>query len=234
MSFQRYMIGQDDRKETEPGKRMNRYLGAEADWGKYAFNSQAEVQAAFRDARYESDPDWRDAVAIMLRNSEEHAPGTAGSGIQIGAGALERAMSNKAAARAAEDQAIYAERIQQMFADPRYEKSPSYRREVEDFIRAHEAEIQNAVGHRAIDRTNDTTPVRFQMEGDAVSQARENLKADRKAQAKAEAQDAARSAAREAYFRALGQEDPGQQGEHSVSDEDIFNDDDAAPAPVTA
>lgn len=222
--FQRFMIGQD--QQPEEGNRTNKYLGKEANWSKSAFSSQAEVQAAFQDPRYESDPEFRDAVLIMLQNSpEEHAPGMPGSGIQVGQGILEKAMSNRAAARAAEDQAIYAERIQQMFADPRYEKSPSYRREVEDFIRAHEAEIDQAVGHRAVDRTDATLPIRIQMDGDAIAETRAGIKADRTANAKAQAQDAARAAARQAYFSALNREDPGEHGVNGVSDDVIFSDD---------
>ncbi|MBS0180013.1 MAG: hypothetical protein JSR20_14755 [Nitrospira sp.] len=227
--FQRFMIGQDQQQEA--GNRTNKYLGKEAEWSKHGFSSQSEVQAAFQDSRYETDPEFRDAVIIMLGNSpEEHAPGMPGSGIQVGQGVLEKAMANRAAARAAEDQAIYNEKITEMFNNPKYQTSPSYRREVEDFIRAHEAEIQNAVGHRAIDRTHDALPIRIQMDGDALNETRQKLKADNKANAKAQANEAARSAARRAYFQALGQDDPGEHGEHGVSDESIFNDD----APVTA
>lgn len=222
--FTRFVIGQDDQKEIEPGKRVNQHLGQEANWQKNGFRSQAEVQAAFLDPRYGTDPEFRDAVIIMLQNSpEEYAPGSAGSGIQIGNHVLESAMANRAAARAAEDQAIYAERIQQMFADPRYEKSPSYRREVEDFIRANEAAIDQAVGHRVVDRTHQA--LRVELTGDAVAEARANLKADAKANAKVQAQDAAIRAARQAYFSALNQDDPGAHGPEGVSDADIINDD---------
>ncbi|MCW5797204.1 MAG: hypothetical protein KIT40_01780 [Nitrospira sp.] len=230
--FYRYQIGQDTPQEEE-GKRTNKYLGPESRWAECGFNSPAECQAAFQDERYQTDEAYRFAVQVMLKNSPEFAPGQAGSGIQIGNGVLESAMANRAAARAQDDQAIYNDQITEMFNNPKYQTSPTYRRQVEDFMRAHEGEIQQAVGHRAVDRTNDITPIRIQMDGDALTETRNQLKAERKANAKVEAQDAARSAARRAYFESLGQEDPGEQGEHGISDEDIFNDDDNA-APVTA
>lgn len=226
--FQRFQIGQDQQQEV--GHRVNKYLGKEAEWSKHGFSSQAEVQAAFQDPRYETDPEFRDAVIIMLQYSpEEHAPGNAGSGIEIGNGVLERKMANAEAARQAEDAACWNEYVGKLFSDPRYETSPMYRREVRELIAKHEAEFNNSpLASRVVDRTGQA--MRIELTGDAISQAREQLKADNKANAKAQANEAARSAARRAYFQALGQDDPGEHGEHGVSDESIFNDD----VPVTA
>ncbi|MEK6803928.1 MAG: hypothetical protein AABZ34_14860 [Nitrospirota bacterium] len=201
--FQRFMIGSDTPQE-EVGKRTNRYLGPEERWSLCGFNSQKECQEAFQDKRYQVDEEYRFAVRVMLSNSPEYSPGNAGSGIQIGNGVLERAMSNREAARRQQDQEIYSERISEMFNNPKYQTSPSYRREVEDFIRAHEAEIDQAVGHRAVDRTNATMPVRVQLDSNALSEAQAGLKTDKEATAKAEA----RARARAAYFREIGEEDP--------------------------
>lgn len=213
--FQRFMIG-DDKPQEEEGKRTNRYLGPESRWAECGFNSQQECQVAFQDQRYQTDADYRFAVQVMLKNSPEFAPGNAGSGIQIGSRVLERAMSNPEAARRQQDQAIYNERIQQMFSDPRYEKSPSYRREVEDFIRAHAAEIDQAVGHRAVDRTNATMPVRVQLDSNAYSEVQAETKAAREATAKAEA----RARARATYFREIGESDPELANNPDQNDEE--------------
>lgn len=233
MSLHRYQSGQPQ-QEPEPGKRVNKYLGPESEWAKQGFNSQAEVTDAFNNELYQTDPEFREAVIIMLSNNDTHAPGAAGSGIQIGNGILERAMSNPDAARKAEDAACWNEYVEKLFGDPRYETSALYRREVRELISKHQDQFDaSPLAGRVVDRTGQA--MRVEIHGDALTEAQNQLKAEQKAQAKASAHDAAREAARRAYFRAMEMDDPGEEGEHGVSDESIFNDDsDNSPQPVTA
>lgn len=219
--FFRYQIGQDTPQEEE-GKRTNKYLGPESRWAECGFNSQAECQAAFQDERYQTDEAYRFAVQVMLKNSPEFAPGQAGSGIQIGNGILERAMSNTEAARQAEDAACWNEYVTGLFNDPRYATSPMYRREVRELIAKHQDQFDaSPLGGRVVDRTGQA--MRIELTSDAVSETRERLKVEKTEHAKVDAKAVAISAARRAYFSAIGKEDPGQHGAEGISDASIFN-----------
>jgi hypothetical protein len=111
-----------------------------------AFDNQQQMLDAMRRPEYESDPEFRKAVAIMVANST------------FGTNHNESVrLARKADARRVEDQAIVREQVNRMFGkkdvngDLLYEKSPTYRREVENYIRANsdalDAAMPNLVSH---------------------------------------------------------------------------------------
>lgn len=212
--FQRFMIDQDAPQE-EHGKRTNKFIGQESRWSEVGFNSQKECQDAFRDERYQTDPEYRFAVQVMLKNSPEFAPGNAGSGVQLGNGILEKAMSNPEAAREAEDAACWNEYVGKLFNDPRYETSPMYRREVRELIAQHQDQFDaSPLAGRVVNRTNES--IRIQLDGDALGEARASRKAEQQETAKAEAKVRARAA----YFAALGETDPELANNPDQNDEE--------------
>jgi hypothetical protein len=180
-NFASFRIG-DGQPQAEPGKRVNRYLGPEAEWPEHGFESEAEMHKAFADPRYETDSEFRDAVAIMIKHSN---PSTDAPSVYSGR-ELSRAMSDPASARAIQDQEIYNERIMDMFNDPRYATSPSYRRQVEDTIRANMGAIDQAIGHRVKDRNVTKGVQRVQLSSDDYGAARKAITDERLAKVEAD------------------------------------------------
>ena len=127
----------------------NKYLnGHSAD--AVQFENQAAMLEAMKDKRYHNDPEYRDLVTHMLRkpfmDDEKKAASPAPTSPSAPTNhVLETAMSNRAGARRLDDEAIFREQSAAMFGDPRYAKSPSYRREVEDWIRANTPAIDAAM-----------------------------------------------------------------------------------------
>lgn len=66
---------------------------------------------------------------------------------------MSRARADVPALRAQQDREIFAEQTVKLFGNPRYQSSPSYRREVEDFIKANADMIDKQAGTRVRDRS---------------------------------------------------------------------------------
>jgi hypothetical protein len=136
----------------------NKYLnGLSAD--AVQFENQAAMLEAMKDKRYHNDPEYRNLVTHMLRkpfmdDERKAAPATHPKHV------LETAMLDRAGARRLDDEAIFREQSAAMFGDPRYETSPSYRREVENWLREHDAEIDAAMPRGALIDRNLTKGTR--------------------------------------------------------------------------
>jgi hypothetical protein len=125
--------------------KKNKYLVGFED---FTFNDNAEVQAAMQDPRYHSDADFRYAVHVVLGRSN-----VSGGAIVGDRGALERAMSNREAARKAEDDEILQEQALALFNTDLYRTSPTERRRVRDLIASNQGAVDAALGHRFVDRS---------------------------------------------------------------------------------
>ena len=195
-NFQSFAVGQpSDKPQAQPGKRVNKYLGPEAEWHEHGFESEKEMNQAFQDPRYETEQEFRDAVQIMIYHSH---PSTDQPSVVSGA-ELNRAMADPAGARALQDQEIYQEKVLAMFSDERYSRSPSYRREVEDFIRANDAMIDKALGHRVKDRNLTKGVHHVQLHAEDAASVRKSLDEERLAKIESEKKDAIARA--EAYAK---------------------------------
>jgi hypothetical protein len=86
------------------------------------FTSQAQVTAAMKDERYETDPSYRRQVILMVHNSDVN---------EINLGQL-----REDSGRDAEELDIQKDIARRMFNHPDYKTSPIFRREVENFIAA--------------------------------------------------------------------------------------------------
>lgn len=109
------------------------------------FGSQKEMVDAMADVRYATDPDYRALVAFMVGNSPTTNAPTTGR-------QLSHAMADVPSLKAQRQQAIVKEKTLEMFANPLYQTSESYRSSVEEFIRENSVEIDKAVGDQLIDR----------------------------------------------------------------------------------
>lgn len=121
------------------------------------FGSRKEMTAIMSSKSYQTDPECRALVAVMLQRgfSEDDGKTMPTQGPVTGRD-LNRALADKAGARRLEDEAIFREESQKLFADPRYATSPSYRREVENWIRANNDAIDQILPKGSIVDRNQT------------------------------------------------------------------------------
>jgi hypothetical protein len=157
------------------------------------FGSRQEMVEAMADKRYSTDSEYRDLVAHMLRKGfadDEARVDAAKAALEkkgVPAGRqLEYAMSDREGARRLEDEAIFREQSLKMFSDPRYEKSPTFRREVEDWIRANTPAIDAAMPKGSlIDRNLNKGAVRVTFGEGSAEASRESRDAKQAASDKA-------------------------------------------------
>jgi hypothetical protein len=121
------MIGQDS-APRDP-KTPNKYLKGEnpADC---AFATQREMLDAMARPEYETDAEYRAAVAVMVANSDF-------SGQDSGNHNAKAAAQRRADWKTDEDRQILREHIESMMNDPKYETSALFRRQVREQIAAH-------------------------------------------------------------------------------------------------
>lgn len=127
----------------------NKYLRG-MDQNTIRFGSQAEMVEVMQSKDYAQSQDCRDVVQRMIANGDaaeriESAQSALDKkGVPAGR-QLEYAMADREGARRLEDEAIFKEQSLKLFADPRYEKSPTYRREVENWLRENTPAIDAAM-----------------------------------------------------------------------------------------
>lgn len=120
-------------KPSDEPKKPNKYLTG--DLSQYAFETQEDFMTALADPRYESEPDFREAVAIMRGQSDF------GDLTSNAAKAAER----KAQWLRDEDHQIAQEAAQALFNTDLYRTSAAERRRVRDLIAANQANIEKTL-----------------------------------------------------------------------------------------
>ncbi len=160
----------------------------------YVFKSDDEVLAAMATNEYHTDPVYRQAVHVVLQRS----PGILMQG-ENRKGVLEAAMTGVDQVRALEDAQIVRETIVEKMANPLYQTSTLYRRQVQEYIAAQEAAQPGvaAIANDAVRRPH--AAVRLQATEEDASAIRSQLAKEKEDNREAHAQDAAQRA----YDRAL-------------------------------
>jgi hypothetical protein len=148
-----------------------------------SFANNQEMTDVMKMPEYNTDPTLRLVVSKMIENGlrDEAAAKAAASATTPVNHVLETAMSDRASARRLDDDAIFREQSQAMFGDPRYATSPTYRREVENWLRDNTPMIDAAMPKGSlIDRnlTKGATRVVF---GDGSAEASRKIIADKRA-----------------------------------------------------
>lgn len=155
------------------------------------FANQAEMVEAMSSPHYAKDPAYREVVAKMIENGVKAERGTPATENTPAVAPvvtpgfttsrqLSRAMVDVDGLRKAEDAAIFREQSLKLFADPRYQSSPTYRREVQEWIRANEPAIDAMMPPGTLIDRNQAKyqPMRIQLgaNGDAVADIRETIR----------------------------------------------------------
>jgi hypothetical protein len=150
------------------------------------FEDQRAMLEAMSAPEYKTDASYRDVVSKMIENASKQPTQ---SPAVISGRDLSRAMYPKSEARKLEDAAILREQTAKMFGDPRYATSPTYRREVEEYIRANDAALTVAMGNSVIDRSATPKNYRVQLgtDSDAFAAGKESIRLARVEEAKAAA-----------------------------------------------
>lgn len=163
-----------------------------------AFASNAELVQAMSAPEYKTDPAYRDVVTRMIQNGMEmDATEAAGSNAVPQQGfitgqQLNAAMYPKEDARKIQDMEIFIEQRNKMFGDPRYSTSPTYRREVEDWLKANSEAIERLPGYNLIDRNQHKGAFRVELgtDGDTAEGIREGIRQTKIEKARAAAEEA--------------------------------------------
>ena len=116
--------------------------------GRNRFDSQQEMIDAMRDPRYRSDRGYEKFVKTCIANSDPRVLGVPG------APAVER----KTEAVSSE---ILHEQAMNMFASPLYKTSPSYRKQVEDFLRGNMSAVDQMYGSSIRKDVGEVTRIEF-------------------------------------------------------------------------
>jgi len=153
----------------------NKYIPAGWTLNRCAFESRKAMTDAMSDPKYGKDQEYTELVAYMANQ-----PFGEDKQVQrlVTGRALSAAMYPKADARKLEDAVIFREQTQKMFGDPRYATSPTYRREVEDWLRANSAAIEASPGFaiRDVNKTRNAVKVELGTQGDTTERIRDGIR----------------------------------------------------------
>lgn len=189
-------------KASDEPKQPNKYLTG--DPSQYGFATQEEFMDALADPRYETEPDFREAVAIM-RGQSDFGDLTSNSA---------KAAERKAQWLRDEDHQIAQEAAQALFNTDLYRTSAAERRRVRDLIAANQANIEKTLP----ETRNGPSVKKFKLqltEADML-EARKMIDDEKKDALEQSRKDAIEAAVKEAEQRFV---DVGPTGTRSHDDE---------------
>lgn len=192
-TFHSFVVGSQQEESKRDPNKPNQYLqGLESDEFA-AFATQAEMVEAMASEKYATDAEYREAVMVMVANSD--FGGATLNGQEVLTSNEAKAAKRKADWLAQEDAAILKEHVQSLMNDPRYETSTLYRRQVREQILANQELIE-----KTIPSTKGPTRVsgRIQFSGQDYEEVKAGLAKQAEEQRKKDAREAADAIIRQA------------------------------------
>ncbi len=183
---------------SDEPKSPNKYLTG--DRSQYAFENQEEFMEALADQRYETEPDFREAVAIM-RGQSDFGDLTSNEA---------KAAARKAEWLRDEDRQIAKESAQALFNTDLYRTSPTERRRVRELVAANQDLIESTLPETK--NGPSVKSFRLQLTEADLNEVKKLVADEKKAQLEVNRKEAIERAVREAerpYMDITGMPDSG-------------------------